>query len=81
MRMIGGRVLPELHYFYSMTRAHVRAGSKAWHETILERGEEQILASGATNLGLTLPAQLATASFLQMVGLSSPHASKAREPS
>lgn len=72
MRMIGSRVLPELHYFYSMTSAHVHAGSEGWHETIVERGEEQILASGATNLGLTLPAELATAFFLQMVGVVVP---------
>lgn len=72
MKMIGSRVLPELHYFYSMTSAHVHAGSEGWHETIIERGEEQILASGATNLGLTLPAELGTAFFLQIVGIVVP---------
>lgn len=72
MRMIGSRVLPELHYFYSMTSAHVHAGSEGWHETIVERGEEQILTSGAKNLGLTLPAELATSFLLQLVGVVVP---------
>ena len=67
MRMIGGRVLPELHYYYSMTSAHVHAGSEGWHETIVERGEETTLKSGATNLDLFLPAVLATAFLLDVV--------------
>lgn len=67
MKVIGSRVSPEMHYFYSMTSAHVHAGSEGWHETIVERGDEQVLISGSTNLGLALPAELGTAFLLQLV--------------
>ena len=67
MKMIDSLVMPELHYFYSTTSAHVHAGSEGWHETIVEHGEERVLASGSTNVGLTLPAVLATAFLLELV--------------
>lgn len=66
MKMMGKLVLPEAHYFYGMTSAHVHAGSEGWHETVVIREHETSLTSGPTNLGLALPAVLATGFLLEI---------------
>lgn len=67
MKMMNGLVLPESHYFYAMTSAHVHAGSEGWHDSFVARENDTVLASGATNLGLALPAGLATAFLLDVL--------------
>lgn len=64
MRMMGTLFVPEMHYFYSMTSAHTHAGSEGWHDAWTLREHETTLAAGATNVGLALPAALATAFLL-----------------
>lgn len=72
MRMMGSMVAPEGHYFYGMSSAHVHAGSEGWHETIVVRDHEAILASGATNVGLALPSALATTFLLGVLQVAVP---------
>lgn len=67
MKMMNSLVVPESHYFYTMTSAHVHAGSEGWYESFVAREDETVLASGPTNVGLALPAGLATAFLLDVL--------------
>lgn len=51
---------PKVSYFYGMTSEHVHGGSAGLHANVIQREHETVLATGPTNLGLSIPVDLAT---------------------
>jgi hypothetical protein len=72
MSRLSGLVTTKLSYFYGLSSSHIHGGSQGWHENFVARGADVILACGATNLGLTAPAQLATTFLLSVLEIAIP---------
>lgn len=72
MDKLGDLVEPGLNFFYGMTSAHAHGGSQGWHENFVKRGDETVMSAGPTNLGLVVPAQLATTFLSGLVQISVP---------
>jgi hypothetical protein len=70
MKMISEKVFGSeglsLNYLYKAASAHIHAGSEGWHDSLAERGDEYFLATGTTNVGISLPATLASG-FMTMI--------------
>ncbi|MET7949752.1 DUF5677 domain-containing protein [Micromonospora sp. NPDC005324] len=74
MARLSGLVTTKLNYFYGLSSSHIHGGSQGWHENFVTRGDEVALACGPTNLGLVVPAQLATTFLLGMLEVAIPAA-------
>ncbi|WP_150461073.1 DUF5677 domain-containing protein [Nesterenkonia ebinurensis] len=67
------RVMPELPVFYNITSAPLHAGSDGLHDTLAVREHEAALVAGPTNLGLALPATIASALLVSQLQAVVPH--------
>lgn len=72
MKSLSQLVTPGTHYFYGLTSTHVHGGSEGWHENFVTRGHETVLAAGPSNMGLALPATLASAFLTDMMQTAVP---------
>lgn len=72
MKSLSELVVPGIQYFYGLTSSHIHGGSEGWHENIVSRGDGTVMASGPTNMGLALPATLASAFLTDMLEVAVP---------
>jgi hypothetical protein len=72
MARLSGLVTVKMNYFYGLSSSHIHGGSQGWHENFVTRGDEVVLACGPVNLGLAVPAQLATAFLLDVLEIAIP---------
>ena len=65
-------VSPRFEFYYSMASHPVHADSDGWHSAIVRDGEEVVFSAGMTNLGLGLPAEVASLLLLHVLDATVP---------